>query len=70
MRVGVENPDARQARIDAPEAAYRVIGRRIAREKVFVGDSDRDDFLDRLGFILTETKTICYAWLQTTVQTL
>jgi putative transposase len=52
----------RKSRIDAPDAVHHVIGRGIAREKIFVGESDRDDFIDRLGGILTETKTTCYAW--------
>lgn len=52
----------RKSRIDAPDALHHVIGRGIARKKIFLGDSDRDDFLDRLGNILTETKTSCYAW--------
>jgi REP-associated tyrosine transposase len=52
----------RKSRIDAPDALHHIIGRGIARQKIFLGDSDRDDFLDRLGSILIETKTSCYAW--------
>ena len=52
----------RKSRIDAPEAVHHVIGRGIARSKIFMGDADRDDFLDRLGGLLRESKTICYAW--------
>lgn len=38
-----------------------MIGRGIARNNIFVTDTDRDDFLDRLGTILEETGTNCYA---------
>lgn len=36
--------------------------RGIERAKVFRTDADRDHFLERLGEILDETKTRCYAW--------
>jgi putative transposase len=52
----------RKPRIDAPDALHDVIGRGIARRKIFLGDADRDDFLDRLGSILIDTKTSCSAW--------
>jgi putative transposase len=52
----------RKTRIDAPDALHHVIGRGIARQKIFLNDADRDNFLDRLGAILSETKTSCYAW--------
>jgi hypothetical protein len=52
----------RKTRVDAPDALHHVIGRGIARKKIFLGDSDREDLLDRLGNVLTETKTSCYAW--------
>jgi hypothetical protein len=41
----------RKSRIDAPDTLHHVIGRGIARRKIFLGDADRDDFLDRLGSI-------------------
>ena len=52
----------RKSRIDAPDGLHHAIGRGIARKKSFHGDSDRDDFLDRLGLILIGTKTSCCAW--------
>ncbi len=52
----------RRARIDAPGALHHVICRGIERRKIFFGDSDREDFLERLGTITSETKTSCYAW--------
>jgi putative transposase len=52
----------RKTRIDSPDAVHHAIGRGIARQKIFLCHGDRDDFLDRLGEILTEAKTSCYAW--------
>jgi REP element-mobilizing transposase RayT len=36
--------------------------RGIERRKVFRDDTDRDQFLERLGMVLRETKTTCFAW--------
>ena len=52
----------RQARIDAPGALHHIIVRGIERRKIFRDDQDRLDFVDRLGDILPDTKTSCYAW--------
>jgi len=52
----------RKARIDAPGALHHIIVRGINRRKIFSDDADRDDFLDRLGDILSGTKTPCFAW--------
>jgi REP element-mobilizing transposase RayT len=52
----------RKARIDAPGAVHHIIGRGIERRKIYYQDSDRDDFLERLGSILEETSTPCYGW--------
>lgn len=52
----------RQSRIDASGALHHVIVRGIDRRKIFLDDTDRDRFLDRLGAILLETDTRCYAW--------
>jgi len=52
----------RQSRIDAPGAAHHIIARGIARKPIFKDDTDRNNFLDRSGSILDETKTPCYAW--------
>jgi putative transposase len=53
----------RQARIDAPGALHHVIVRGIERRRIFQDDQDRDQFLNRLGEILPETATPCYAWV-------
>jgi len=39
-----------------------VIARGIARKKIFLDDTDRDQFLDRLRTVLLETNTCCLAW--------
>ena len=52
----------RKARIDAPGALHHIIVRGIERRKIFYDDSDRDNFLERLGGVLTETGTPCFAW--------
>lgn len=52
----------RKARIDAPGALHHIIGRGIEQRKIFNDNHDRDNFLERLGTILFETSTSCYAW--------
>ena len=52
----------RQARIDAPGALHHVIFRGIERRRIFRDNQDRDSFLKRLGAILLEADTPCYAW--------
>jgi putative transposase len=52
----------RQSRIDAPGALHHVIVRGIERGEIFRDNKDRDAFCERLGGILSETSTPCYAW--------
>ena len=52
----------RKARIDAPGAVNHIIIRGIERRKIFRSDSDRADLLQRLGRLLSETQTECFAW--------
>ncbi len=52
----------RRARIDAARALQHIICRGIQRCRIYQDDSDRQDFLSRLGYILRETRTPCYAW--------
>jgi putative transposase len=52
----------RRARLDAPGALHHIIFRGIDRGKIFRDDDDRDAFLERLGSILTATRTACFAW--------
>src|SRR4030042_6536355 len=53
----------RLARIDAPGVLHHLIIRGIERRKIFWNDQDREDFLDRLSGVLSETETPCYAWV-------
>jgi putative transposase len=52
----------RKSRIDAPGALHHVIGRGINRQTIFDDKKDYLSFTDRLGDLLIETKTSCYAW--------
>jgi REP element-mobilizing transposase RayT len=52
----------RQSRIDAPGALHHIICRGIERGQIFEDDTDRNNFVKRLGTILLETKTPCYGW--------
>ena len=45
----------RKARIDAPGALHHIIVRGIERRKIFKDDTDRINFLDRLGKVISET---------------
>ena len=42
----------RKARIDAPGALHHIIARGIKRRNIFKNDTDRVNFLDRLGKVL------------------
>ena len=52
----------RKARIDAPGALQHIIARGIEGRKIFQTKADYSDFLKRLGKILKETSTQCFAW--------
>ena len=52
----------RKSRIDAPGALHHIIARGIDRKNIFKDDKDRDNFLERLGDIIAETQTSCFAW--------
>jgi REP-associated tyrosine transposase len=51
-----------KARIDAPGALHHIIVRGIKRGRIFSVDQDRDNFIERLGDIVTKTQTFCFAW--------
>jgi len=53
---------ARKSRIDAPGALQHIIVRGIERRSIFVDAQDYQNFLERLGNILTDFSTSCYAW--------
>ena len=52
----------RKSRIDAAGALHHIMVRGIEGGVVFRSDKDRDHFLERLGGILKDTTTPCYAW--------
>jgi putative transposase len=52
----------RKARIDAPGAVHHVIARGIERRNIFSDDQDREGFIDRLGELVVDTRTTCFAW--------
>ena len=52
----------RQARIDAPGALHHIIIRGIERRVIFKDAQDHQNFLERLGHILSDASTPCYAW--------
>ena len=52
----------RQARIDTPGALHHIMVRGIERRKIFKDNKDRDNFVERLGDIIEDTSTSCYAW--------
>jgi putative transposase len=59
---GNEGTMPRLARLDAPGVLHHIIIRGIERRKIFRDERDRENFLGRLGSLLLETKTGCYAW--------
>jgi REP element-mobilizing transposase RayT len=54
----------RKARIDAPGALHHIIIRGIERKRIFQDSQDYRNFIERLGEILNDTATVCYAWAQ------
>ena len=52
----------RKGRIDAPGALHHIIVRGIERRKIFLDDLDRENFLARLGAVIEDTQTGCFAW--------
>ncbi len=53
----------RRSRIDAPGALHHIIVRGIDRKSIFKNDADKDIFLGRLKNILTNSTTLCFAWI-------
>jgi REP element-mobilizing transposase RayT len=52
----------RKARIDAAGALHHLIVRGIERKVIFRDDADRDSFVERLGQVLKDSRTECFAW--------
>ena len=51
----------RKARIDAAGVLHHIIVRGIERRRIFSDDQDPDNFVERLGDIVTESETFCFA---------
>jgi putative transposase len=49
-----------KARIEALGALHHIIAREIERRKIFYDNNDHNNFLERLGNILTYNKTSCF----------
>ena len=52
----------RKARIDAPGALHHIMARGIEKRNIFFDNFDRNTFVDRLGVVIPETQTACFAW--------
>lgn len=52
----------RLARLDAPGILQHVIGRGIEKRKIFINDTDRNDFIDRLSALSEDGAWEIYAW--------
>ena len=53
----------RLARLDAPGVLHHVMGRGIERKKIFMSNTDRNDFLDRLSALAEDGAMEIYAWV-------
>jgi len=53
----------RKSRIDAPGAVHHIILRGIDRQDIFRDDTDRENFLERIGKHILKTNTGCFAWV-------
>ena len=52
----------RQARLDAPGTLHHVIMRGIENGKIVDDQDDRENFVSRMGKLVSETETVIYAW--------
>ena len=52
----------RLARLDAPGVLHHIMGRGIERNKIFISDKDREDFIARLSALAEEGAMDIYAW--------
>jgi REP element-mobilizing transposase RayT len=53
----------RQARLDVPGVFQNVMARGIEKRRIFSDHEDYTFFIDRLGELLVETHTKCFAWV-------
>jgi REP element-mobilizing transposase RayT len=54
---------ARGPQPDALGTLHHIMIRGIERRRIFESDRDREDFLDRLGKVVKEGQTSCFAWV-------
>lgn len=52
----------RLARLDAPGVLHHVMGRGIEKQKIFLNDEDRNDFISRLADLAGKKAMKIYAW--------
>lgn len=52
----------RQARLDSPGTLHHVMVRGIEKRPIVNDETDRKDFVRRLGALAEETQTPIYAW--------
>jgi len=52
----------RRARLDSPGTLHHVMIRGIEQRRVVDDDTDRNDFVRRLGTVAVETRTPIYGW--------
>jgi putative transposase len=53
----------RLARLDAPGVLHHLMGRGIEKRNIFLNDTDRNDFLDRLSVLVQDGAMEIYAWV-------
>jgi hypothetical protein len=53
----------RLARLDVPGVLHPVMGRGIERRKIFLSDTDRNDFIHRLSALVQDGTMEIYAWV-------
>jgi putative transposase len=51
-----------KARLDTPGALHHIVVGGIERHNIFYDDNCLGDCLERLGAILVQGRTACYAW--------
>jgi REP element-mobilizing transposase RayT len=52
----------RKSRVDFPGALHHIMARGIEKSPIFKDDVDRNNFVKRLGKIVRDTHTFCFAW--------
>jgi REP element-mobilizing transposase RayT len=52
----------RQARLDTPGTLHHVVMRGIERREIVSDNTDRQNFVSRMGTIAKDTGTSIYAW--------